>query len=160
MKPVHLLLSSLVIFQLFLAGCGPAKPVSPAAPATSTPYIISSIPSPKADSATIHGTFMWKSGSTDEVGSSVILSLGKVLKNDQGTPSMAQLDTNTKLRTLTDSVGRFVFTNVPPGTYVLVFDRIADAFMLKDPKTGEDYTFEAKAGETLDLGKLVFDRIP
>jgi hypothetical protein len=40
---------------------------------------------------------------------------------------MAQLDKNTKLRSQTDEDGRFVFSEVPAGTYVLVFDRRAAA---------------------------------
>jgi hypothetical protein len=161
MKPILLIILSFIIsIPLLLAGCVSGRQSSLSSTTTYTPFFTTVVPTPEANMATVTGIFKWTSDSGSKPGSAVILSLGKVLLNSQGTPSVAQLDTNTELRTLTDDNGRFIFTDVPPGGYVLVFDRIMDAFMLKDPQTGEDFIFEAKPGQLLDLGELVFDKIP
>jgi hypothetical protein len=98
-------------------------------------------------------------GGSDPVGDT-LLSLGKVLENDQGTPMMAQLDSTTKLRCKTDANGRFIFLDVPAGRYVLVSDRLVQAYMLNDPKSGANLIITADPDQVIDLGILIYAEMP
>jgi hypothetical protein len=89
-----------------------------------------------------------------------VLALAEVVTDAQGKPLAAKLSQETSMRSLTDTQGRFVFVNVPPGQYGLVFDKIAETFLLKDPTTGRDFLFHVEAGQVLDLGELVFEELP
>jgi hypothetical protein len=79
--------------------------------------------------------------------------LGEVLLAN-GTPAMASLDKQTAPKTLLGSDGRFVFINVPPGTYSLIVDMVIRTVIVLDPATGGDILIEVKEGETVDLGSL------
>jgi hypothetical protein len=91
----------------------------------------------------------------------MILYLADILPESQGTPFLAAFDRVTSVRTLTDPIGRFVFADVNPATYSLVLDRVAEAYLLGDPKKpGADFIFTAQAGKLLDLGNLVYGVLP
>jgi len=81
--------------------------------------------------------------------------LGEVLLAN-GTPALASLDKQTAPSTLIQPNGRFVFVNVPPGTYSLIVDMVIHTIILRDPATGGDILVDVKEGETIDLGTLTF----
>ena len=118
------------------------------------------IPTPSAGNATITGILKQDAGGGSTPVRDTLLSLGKVLENDKGTPVMGQVDANTKLRTKTDSKGRFFFADIPPGKYVLVDDHIVQAYMLNDPKTGGDLIIVANPDNVVDLGVLAYGKLP
>jgi hypothetical protein len=91
----------------------------------------------------------------------LILYLADILPETQGTPFLAAFDRVHSVRTTTDAAGRFVFADVVPATYSLILDRISDAYLLTDPKKpGADFIFTAKGGEILDLGELLYAKLP
>jgi hypothetical protein len=159
MKKNVTLIILLLGVQLLLASCAPGQQgLQPGS--TTQDYIIEVIPTPSGGNATITGILKKVSGTGSEPVPGTTLSLGVVLQNDQGTPMMGQLTMNTKLRAPTDKNGRFVFSEVPAGKYVLVFDQIISVFMLNDPKTGGDLIITANSDQIVDLGELVYEKLP
>ena len=112
-----------------------------------------------SDQVSITGVLQRNTGSPVSV-SNAILYLGSVHLDASGTPILAGLDKQTAPRTQTDQSGRFVFVDVPPGTYVLILDRVFEAFLLNDPISGKDFLIKPQAGQILDLGKLVYASLP
>lgn len=160
MKHFVFVVITLIGISFLLNACSSqGQPQQPVATVTEE-YVIEVIPTPNAGTSTISGVLKKVVGTGSEPVAGAILSLGTVLMNEQGTPSAGQLDLNTKLRTLTDKNGRFVFVDVTAGKYVLVFDRIADAFMLNDPITGGDLIITANPDQVVDLGELVYEELP
>lgn len=144
---------------------GPSSPTpnqKEAYPIPSTEeFIITSIPTPSADVATITGVLLrGNSTSSPKPASTVLLALAKVVDGPNGEPMVVSFSQLSAPRALTDSTGRFVFSDVPPGHYALIYDRISDAFLLNDPETGGDYLFVAEASQILDLGELIYTDLP
>lgn len=101
-----------------------------------------------------------RGGETPVPVSEVILYLGEIHLDENGTPLVAGLDRQTAPRTQTDVEGRFAFYDAPPGTYVLILDLIYESFLLNDPITGGDFLLEVEPDQTLDLGNLVYNSLP
>jgi len=156
----HLSLIIFLLGALFLfSSCGPKQQVlQPGSPTKD--HTIEVIPTPGVGKATVTGILKQVSGTGSDPVRDTLLSLGQVLQNEQGTPVMGQVDSATKLRTPTDANGRFLFVDVPAGKYVLVDDHLVQAFMLKDPKTGGDLIIVANPNQVVDLGMLVYEKLP
>jgi hypothetical protein len=90
----------------------------------------------------------------------VIVALAPVLPDAKGTRTLASYNPVTASRALTDASGHFVITNVRPATYALILDRVIESYMLNKPNSGGDMVFTPQAGQVLDLGKLVYDKLP
>jgi hypothetical protein len=88
------------------------------------------------------------------------LYLAPVIKNAQGTQVAAQLDREDNPKTTTDTQGKFVFVNVPPGRYALMYYDNPQAFLLLDPKTRLGVSATIEANNTIDLGTLSYDQLP
>ncbi|HEX7974144.1 MAG TPA: hypothetical protein VF498_07035 [Anaerolineales bacterium] len=146
----------------------PAQPASTQAPAaaaaqgTAAPTLIAVVPTPSDPSkATITGYLMEHPNSPQPANWFFILYLAEVQTDKNGTPMIAGFSVRSAISTQPDSAGRFVFENVPAGKkYALVMDMVNTSFMLKDPKTGADMLWEPKAGQILDVGKLVYSSLP
>jgi len=89
-----------------------------------------------------------------------ILYLAEVLKDEGGNEAAASMDRINSPRTSTNTEGAFLFSNVPPGKYALVLDRVLDSFMLLEPNTGESLIIEVAAGHEVDLGTLEYESLP
>ncbi len=129
-------------------------------PASLEDFTISEIPTPSADMAIITGVLLQQLENAPEPATQRLLGLGNIIPSSTGEPVVASFNPGSSPRTFTDSTGRFVFVDVPPGQYALIFDRITDSFLLNDPKTGGDFLFFAEADQTLDLGELLYDSLP
>ena len=128
-------------------------------PATPTTYVIEEIPTPGQETGTVTGYILVNKTSPAPAGT-VLLALAKVIPGPDGTPMVASFNRNEAPHALTDSNGRFVFSDVPPGQYALILDRISDAFMLNHPENGEDFIITVTAGEATDLGEIVYASLP
>ena len=124
------------------------------------PSPITVIPTPsRPDRMTITGILLRDANAPRPV-AGALLYLANLLPDASGKPVLASFDKVSSPRTQTDAAGRFVFADVPASTYSLVLDVIADSYLLKDPATGGDLLFQPKAGQVLDVGKLVYSSLP
>jgi hypothetical protein len=85
-----------------------------------------------------------------------ILYLGTLLQNSEGVDAMVQLDRLNGPSTVTNSLGQFLFTDLPPERYGLWFDAIEGVLLLNDPESGGDFIIEVTGGEVVDLGDLAY----
>jgi hypothetical protein len=155
MRRVFYALSILV--TLVLSACQALPPTVFVSP-TLAPTTFTS-PVPNSDRGSITGVLLRNTSSPISV-NDAILYLGSVHLDANGAPILAGLDKQTAPSTQTDKSGRFVFAEVPPGTYVLILDRIHETFLLNDPTSGKDFLIKSQAGQILDLGKLVYASLP
>lgn len=89
-----------------------------------------------------------------------ILYLGNVYFDAKGIPLAGGFEKQTAPRTQSDESGGFVFSDVTDGTYVLIFDRGYEAFLLNHPTTGKDMLIKISEGRSVDLGNLIYRTIP
>lgn len=89
-----------------------------------------------------------------------IIYLSQIKTDAKGTELAAALDPAESPRTATDEQGKFIFVNVPPGRYALIFYVVTDAFLLNYPDNGEPILLTVESGKTTDLGKLSYDDLP
>jgi hypothetical protein len=83
-----------------------------------------------------------------------ILYLARLLYSNDGEAAMARLDKTTAPRAMSDQAGRFVFPNVEPDTYALIYSAVTSEFVLKDPDSNEDLLITVTADQIIDLGQI------
>jgi hypothetical protein len=135
---------------------------TPTSEALNSPLLstITDIPTPSGpDKMTITGVLL-QDANTPRPVAGAILYLANLLPDSSGKLTLASFDKVSSPHTQTDAVGRFVFADVPASTYSLVLFRIADSYLLKDPTSGGDLLFDSKAGQVLDVGRLVYSSLP
>lgn len=88
--------------------------------------------------------------------SGALLYLGTLLKNSEGAEAMVQLDRTIAPKAITNGLGQFVFTDLPPGRYGLMFDAIEGVLLLNDPDDSSDMIIEVTGGQINDLGELAY----
>jgi hypothetical protein len=117
------------------------------------------IPTPSDNKGVITGVLL--EGTEEfEPASNAVLYLADIVASTDGRKAAASFDRATSPNTQTDAHGRFVFSDVEPGEYALVLDRIYNSFLLHDPDGEGDLLFTAEAGETVDLGRLEYLSLP
>jgi hypothetical protein len=116
------------------------------------------VPSPSPDAGVVTGILL--RGDPPEPPSVAILYLGRILTGDDGTPVMTGVDKQTAPNSGVDAVGRFAFSEVPPGQYALVLDAVSRTLILRNPTDGMDLLIEVTAGEVTDLGELLYPDMP
>jgi hypothetical protein len=80
------------------------------------------------------------------------LFLAKLLP-DEDFP-LFELDVSIAPKAIVDESGNFIFVDVPPGRYGLVFWTPLSSFLLNDPKTGTTLTITVKADDTVEIGEI------
>ncbi len=88
-----------------------------------------------------------------------ILYLGEVIKLEDGQPAISGLDKRNAPVTQTNAAGQFIFKDVPPGEYTLIFDLVVHSFLLSAP-SGGDLIIKVTPGEIIDLGELRYRDLP
>jgi len=84
----------------------------------------------------------------------VTLYLARIITSTNGAARMAALDKKRAPMAMTDEAGRFVFWNVGPNSYALVFSSGTLEFLIRDPVSDEDMVIMVVSGQTVDLGEL------
>jgi hypothetical protein len=149
------ILLNLVFISYFLSACTSATVVNPS---DSSPKN-SVVPTPSSDTiATVTGVLMVNQQDPMPA-SRVILVLAEVMES-KGTPVVAGFDRMVAPNTLTDHTGQFIFTDVKPGRYALVLDKITEAMLLNDPTSGGDLLFSVEGGKVTDIGRLIYRDLP
>lgn len=89
-----------------------------------------------------------------------LLFLGTFLKNQDGVDFTAVVEPATSPKAYTDEEGNFIFLNVVPGRYTLIFDNIVAEYLLYKPGTEDYFIIEVARGEKMDMGILDFEDLP
>ncbi|MBE0410912.1 MAG: hypothetical protein IBX69_14425 [Anaerolineales bacterium] len=89
-----------------------------------------------------------------------IIYLADVIPDDEGIERVASYDRSSSPRSNTDSLGRFVFANIPPGRYGLILDTVISAYLLHFPNEDLPLLFTVEADDLEDIGELDYDNLP
>lgn len=121
------------------------------------------IPTPSEGKATLAGILV-KAPADDQQEkpyAEVRLLAGSTITDSEGNTVGAQVSLMSSPKTRSDTQGRFVFTDLEPGTYILAVQMPPlELLKLNDPQTGEDMYIELQPGEVVDLGKLSYTNLP
>jgi hypothetical protein len=109
------------------------------------------LPAPKSGYATIGGVIV--NEGTNQPPPESLLYLAPLLYSDQGLP-VVSLDRQTDPVAILPSRGLFVFENVEPGEYSLVFFTPDYSFLIEDKDSGNSLILTVTADEVLDLDLL------
>lgn len=91
-------------------------------------------------------------GGTPYIGA---LYLANTIPSDQqGFPPIIAFSDQTDPLAVQDRTGRFLFSDVPPGTYALVIWNPVASTVIEEPGTNDYMLFEVTAGEVIDLGVI------
>lgn len=134
---------------------------SPLPPAPSSPLLVptvepatlapAALPQPPSGLATVGGKFVLHLDESPIVGATTYLG---VVDQTEGDFSVARLDITTAPQAMTDEEGRFVFTDIPPGRYALIYEMPLDTYLARTPE-GDDVVFEVGPDEIKDLGTIL-----
>lgn len=162
------IVSELIVLLALVMACGTGVPntpiplASPLASSLPTPgveplAVRGALPTPPtSDMGTVGGVALRQTVEQPNPLNGGALFLAEVRYYD-GKPVMGVLDEDTAPRATVDAQGFFVFTNVPPGNYVLVYATPMGSIVLKNPQTGADMIIEVEGGAVVDLGELKYD---
>jgi hypothetical protein len=126
----------------------PAPQVS--SPTAELPELLE-IPEPGEESGIVTGQLLSPGpGGTPYIGA---LYLANTIPSDQeGFPPIVSLSDQTDPLAVQDQTGRFLFTDITPGTYALVLWNPVASTVIEEPGTNEYMVFEVQPGEVTDLG--------
>jgi hypothetical protein len=93
---------------------------------------------------------------SDSAGSNLTIYLGVKVEAEPGPSYFISTQRNSSPQANTNAGGYFVINNVEPGLYALVLGSVIDSRVLANPETGQEYWVEVTAGETSDVGEVVF----
>lgn len=127
---------------------------------TTNKEIITDIPTPVGETATVTGVIQQGQTSSLAPADNLILALAKVVPDSNGNPIIVSFNRSSAPKTVTDSKGRFVFVDIPPGQYGLILDRIIGSYLLNDPENGGDMLITTEPGQLFDLGTLLYTSLP
>jgi hypothetical protein len=120
---------------------------------------IEDVPEPSSDSlGTVTGIVVIEAEDDSPV-QEALLYLGRIIMLDSGQPGMSALNKQTAPHTQTNMAGQFIFSDIEPGNYTLILDRITDSFVLNQPGGG-DLIIPVEAGQITDLGELRYPELP
>jgi hypothetical protein len=166
-----------IILVLFITSCSAAQPTtankvdlkvpSTTNPSTSYPYpavsektiILRETLTPDPQTGRVEG-FLYFKGKPKV---STELALAHVVTDTSGQEIATAFDRANSPMTNTSDNGYFLFENVKPGRYGLIYADLPETYLLLKP--GDSATQEAvlltvEAGSVFDLGKLDYDQLP
>ncbi|MGQ9786884.1 MAG: hypothetical protein ACUVSJ_10535 [Anaerolineae bacterium] len=116
------------------------------------------VPSPPPDKGVVTGVLIL-AGNPSRPMQGSILYLSDIIRLSDGRPAMSSFDKRNAPVTQTNAMGQFIFKDVPPGEYTLIFDLVVHSFVLSAP-SGGDLIIKVAAGEVIDLGELRYYDLP
>jgi hypothetical protein len=127
--------------------------VTEAAPATQVAPQPEVVPTPGAEYGVVTGTVM--TSETTQPTSEVVMFLGEMHGREDGFPIVA-VDRQLSPRAVPASTtGRFVFVDVPPGEYGVIYWDPDASFLVERPdKAGESLIITVESGSAQDVGVL------
>jgi hypothetical protein len=136
---------------------GPTSPagVAEADPSNAAPATTLTVPTPGPDAGVIVGTvFSTKmNGPLPNMG----VYLGEYMYMTPGPDYLVTIRQESSQHTFTDSEGRFVFDNVPPGKYPILLWTPFSSHVIPDEKREKELVVEVTAGKVIDLDQLEVD---
>jgi len=137
---------------------GEQSSISPQPTPTREPPPRAALPTPSSSDAGVVGGVLFRDVEDGEATTSpeTTLQLGRVIRDDEGTPLAVSAGETSSPTTTTDENGGFVFTDVPPDTYGLVLVSPVGSFMIKD-EAGNDFLIDVEPGDVVDLGEVHTD---
>ena len=172
-------LSVVLLLTLVLVGCGvepTATPVSESPTVQATPILTPTkpaptstepaptptesaptpVPMPSADKGAIVGRFIdFETGEPPRTAMPVFL--GELLPLEPGDSFMITMLPTSAPQTEVNVQGDFVFSDVEPDTYAMIFWTPMNNWVISDPETEEAILVTVNAGEITDLGEVVVD---
>jgi hypothetical protein len=154
-------LSVLLVVLLAVSGCRQGTPTAPASPLQSPlgtplpPAPPLEVPTPRSGSGVVVGAATVQDVGIPMGGAEVFL--GDHIGATEEVP-LYGFDPEVAPHTVADAYGRFVFTEVPPGEYVIVFWTPFSSVMASDPVSGEPLVVSVMAGQTTEVGELTEPR--
>lgn len=156
-----------VFAVVLLLGCAshPTPGISPLASSSSSPLAAAEspiatptqaaaeyvIPTPVDGGAVVTGLLAVEN--SNEMMAGVKLYLGDHIGSTDDTP-LYGFDPSVAPAAVVDEYGRFLFTDVPPGRYVMIVWNSATPVLAEDPSSGLPLDITLESGQVLDLGLL------
>lgn len=154
-------LSVLLVVLLAVSGCRRGMPAPSASPLQSPlgtplpPAPPLEVPTPRPGSGVVVGAATVRDVGIPMGGVEVFLGdhIGAT-----GDVPLYGFDPQVAPHAVADAYGRFVFTDVPPDEYVIIFWTPFNSVMASDPDSGEPLIVSVLAGQTTDVGELTEPR--
>lgn len=83
--------------------------------------------------------------------------LAKVIKGNDGSEAMVELNAEIAPKAQTNGLGQFVFTDVEPGRYGLMLQTLRGSVLLNNPSDGSRMVLEISGGKIVDLGEMSYE---
>lgn len=113
------------------------------------------VPQPPANLGTVTGALVRAQvGLPSTPMAGVSLYLSPLIYSDDGTATMARHNKELDSKAIPDETGRFVFPDIAPNTYALVYSSVTSEFLLKNSKSEEDLLITVVAGQIIGLGEI------
>lgn len=88
------------------------------------------------------------------------LYLAEILVDSNGEETVASYSRTESIGTISDSAGRYLFTDVPSGRYGLVLDTVINAYILMIPNEPDAIIIEVSDSQATYVDDLVYDTLP
>jgi hypothetical protein len=148
----RILIVTLFLIMLAVAGCQPQQPAIKTSQATTAPTPMETMETLDANMGGVTGRAM--SNITNQPLGNTIVRLAEVVRqNDQ---AAFVLDTAFSPGTISDENGNFTIMNVPAQEYVIVVGNVEiyQGYEILQDASGKANTYTVTAGEILDVGDL------
>jgi hypothetical protein len=111
------------------------------------------IPSPEAGQGTVTGTLLFSGEGAGPYYATLILA-GTTDSGKAGYPPTITFSVEEDPVAVQDQTGKFLFDNIPPGSYALVIWDPPVNPIIQNPDSDEYLIFDVVAGEITDLGEV------
>lgn len=152
MKKKLVVMLFLPIFLFVIAGCSTTTSSVNSSIEEGEPSLLDSLPPPPSDKAVLFGTIDL---SPDQEFDSILFLSRNLSEGETDIPAALAFSYNNDPRANQNQDGEFVFTNVAPGQYAIVFWNIKGIKVVpSEESSGLFKLVDVKGGETINLGEI------